>query len=125
MSIKTKIISARVPVDIAEMIKKSCETNNVSVSKYLTEIVTNPGNVDKFQLGGIVDINKNTVPKEIEGILSAFGGLGVGMVVYKVLKAYMPRDKFDEDTIENFALLGSIACGLGSFIGIDKLLKDE
>ena len=35
----------------------------------------------------------------------------------------MPRDKFEDDTIENIALLSGIASGLGSVIAIDKLIK--
>jgi hypothetical protein len=122
---KTTTISARVPVDVANMIKNSCKQNGMSMSKYLTQIATTPQNNSSFQSGGLVNVDKIELPSEIKPFLSALGGTGVGLLVYKLIKAYMPRDKFEDETIENIALLSAIASGLGSVIAIEKLLEKK
>lgn len=120
---KTTTISARVPVDVANMLKHSCKQNGTTMSKYLTQIATTPQNTNSLASGGLVNVDNVELPSEIKAVLSALGGAGVGLLVYKLIKAYMPRDKFEEDTIENIALLSGIASGLGSVIAIDKLIK--
>jgi hypothetical protein len=122
---KTTTISARVPVDVANMLKHSCKQNGMNMSKYLTQIVTTPQNNNSLASGGLVNVDDIKLPSEIKAVLSALGGAGIGLLVYKLIKAYMPRDKFEEDTIENIALLSAIASGLGSVIAIDKLIRKE
>lgn len=120
---KTTTISARVPVDVANMIKHSCKENGTTMSKYLTQIVTSPQNNNFLASGGLVNADDIKLPSEIKSVLTALGGAGIGLLVYKLIKAYMPRDKFEEDTIENIALLSAIASGLGSVVAIDKLIR--
>lgn len=124
---KTTTISARIPSDVADMLKKSCEQKGINVSKYLTNMITSPtvnGNShissNKLVLN---DFESFELPSELKSVLSALGGTGVALIVYKLIKTYMPQDKFEKDTIENIALLSAIASGLGSVIAIDKLLK--
>lgn len=123
MDLKTTTISARVPVDVANMLKYSCKKNGMNMSKYLTQIATSPQNNNSLAPGGLVNVDNIELPSEIKTVLSALGGAGVGLLVYKLIKVYMPRDKFEDDTIENIALLSGIASGLGSVIAIDKLIK--
>ena len=123
MNPKTTTISARVPVDVANMLKHSCKQNGMNMSKYLTAIATTPQNNNSLASGGLVNVDNVELPSEIKTVLSALGGAGIGLLVYKLIKAYMPRDKFEDDTIENIALLSGIASGLGSVIALDKLIK--
>jgi hypothetical protein len=123
MNPKTTTISARMPVDVANMLKNSCKQNGMTMSKYLTAIATTPQNNASLGSVGLVDVDNIELPSEIKAVLSALGGAGIGLLVYKLIKTYMPRDKFEDDTIENIALLSGIASGLGSVIAIDKLIK--
>jgi hypothetical protein len=121
---KSVVISARVPVDIANMIKQSCKTQNLTTSKYLQQIVKQPSTTPKLSKGGIVVPSNNVdIPKELKPILTAVGGIGVGTIVYKLLKTYLPDDKFTEEQKENISLLCAIASGIGGLIAIDKLLE--
>jgi hypothetical protein len=123
---KSVVISARVPVDIANMIKHACKTQNLTTSKYLQQIVEQPSTTPKLSRGGIVVPNNNVdIPKELKPILSAVGGIGVGTIVYKLLKTYLPDDKFTEEQKENISILCAIASGIGGLIAIDKLLERE
>ncbi len=125
MDSKTTTISARVPVDVANMLKHSCKQNGMNMSKYLTQIATRPQNNNSLAVGGLINVDNIELPSEIKAVLSALGGAGVGLLVYKLIKVYMPRDKFEDDTIENIALLSGIASGLGSVIAIDKLISKK
>ena len=118
---KTTTISARVPVDVANMLKHSCNKNGVSMSKYLTHIVTTP-NANSVSSEGLL-IDKTELPSEIKTVLSTLGGAGIGLLVYKLVKAYMPKDEFEEGVIESVAVLCAFASGIGSVVAIDKLIR--
>jgi hypothetical protein len=118
---KTTTISARVPVDIANMLKESCNKNGVNMSKYLTHIVTTP-NTNVLSSGGLL-VDKTELPSEVKTVLSALGGAGVGLLIYKLIKTYMPKDEFEENTIESIAVLCAFASGIGSVVAFDKLIR--
>lgn len=121
---KTVVISARVPVDIANMIKRTCETQNLTTSKYLQKIALQPSTPQiKASKGLVVQQNTFSLPKEIKPILSVAGGVGVGTLVYNVLMNNLPSDKFTEEQKENIALLGALASGVVGLIAVDKLLE--
>jgi len=124
MEAKTTVISARIPVDIAEMVKKTCLQRNISMSNYLTQVITDP-QTPTFSKGGTVNTPGIAVNEDLKAILSGLGGLGIGMVVYKLLNAYLPRDKFTEEEIESYSFLGSMACGIGSAFAINKIIKND
>lgn len=120
---KSVVISARVPVDIANMIKETCKQQNLSTSKYLQKIVESPSTSLILANGGAVNnIESFELPKEIKQILSAVGGIGVGTMVYKILMSSLPNEKFTIDQRENISLLCAIASGIGGIIAIEKLL---
>lgn len=120
---KTTTISARVPVDIANMLKHSCKQKGTNISQYLTQIVTTPPNNISLGSGGIVNVDNIELPSELKTVLSALGGAGIGLLVYKLIKAYAPKDKLEDSAIENIALLCATVSGLGSVIAIDKLIR--
>ena len=121
---KTVVISARVPVDIANMIKHSCKTNNMTTSKFLQNMVENPSTSIKKANGGNVIIADNVqLPHMAKGLLSAVGGVGAGTIVYKLLQAHLPKDLFTQDEIDGISIVGAIAGGLGGLIAVDKLIE--
>ena len=123
---KSVVISARVPVDVANMIKNVCKTEKISTSKYLQKIVESPSTSLNFQSGGIVPLNKSfEIPKEVKPILSAVGGLGIGTIVYNLLQTYLPKDKFTTEQRDNISILCAIASGIGGLIAIEKLIEKE
>lgn len=123
---KTTVISARVSTDIADIIKRACETHNLSTSKYLTKIIESPYTPSQNQNSGVLIVNKeNEMPSEIKTLLGAVGGIGVGTIVYNILKMYLPEDKFSEEQRENISLLCAVASGIGGLIAIDRLLNKK
>lgn len=117
---KTVVISARVPVDIANMIKRTCETQNLTTSKYLQKIALQPSTPIKIE-------NRHTdtfnLPKEVKPILSVAGGLGIGTIVYNILMNNLSDDKFTSEQKQNISILCAIASGIGGLIAVDKLLE--
>jgi hypothetical protein len=121
---KTVVISARVPVDVASMIKQACKHENISTSKYLQKIVESPSTTPKMVNGGVLISNDVIeIPKEIKSILVAFGGVGVGTIVYNLLQTHLPKDKFTDEQRDNISILCAIASGFGSLIALEKLVE--
>lgn len=118
MIVKTTTISARVPVDIANALKYTCKKRGINMSKYLTEIVTTPRS--DVNIGSEIEF-----PSDFKPVLSVLGGGGVGLLVYKMIKTYMPIENYSEEVIENTAILCAIAAGLGSAVAIDKLISND
>jgi len=120
----TKTVSARVPLDIAEMVENVCKQRGVNKSQLITELITSAPSKPNFSDGGAVTLAKNPMPEEIRHVLSAGGGLGVGLLVHNVLDEYLPKDKFDNEQIrKDIILLAAIAVGMGAMFGLSKLLK--
>lgn len=123
---KTVVISARVPVDIANMIKKSCKANNITTSKYLQNMAENPyTSIKKANGGNVVIANNVEMPDVIKGLLSTAGGLGAGTIVYQLLQTYLPKDYFTQDQIDGISIGGAIAGGFVGFIAVDKLIEKD
>ena len=120
---KTVVISARVPVDIAKMIKTGAKTQGITPSKYISNHITSTPK--KFNNGGNISVVNHELPDEIKQVLSAVGGLGVGVLVYNVLNTYLPKDTMDKDTRENVALLGAVAGGLVGLLALDSILRKK
>lgn len=121
---KTKTISARVPLDIAEMVENACKHKGVNKSQLITNLITQAPSKQNFSDGGTVTLAKNPMPEEVRHLLSAGGGLGVGLLVHNVLDEYLPMDKFDNEQIrKDIILLAAIAVGMGAMFGLSKLLK--
>ena len=117
MIVKTATISARVPIDIATALKETCRLQNINMSKYLTEMVTTPRSAPNIGA-------RTTFPSDLKPVLAILGGGGVGLLVYKLLKEYMPTENYTDEVIENTAILCALAAGLGAVISLDKLLPE-
>ena len=56
-------------------------------------------------------------------MLSAVGGVGVGVLVYKILQVYLPKDKFTEEDRKTISLLGAVGAGMVGFLAMNKALS--
>lgn len=121
----TKTISARVPLDIYEMVENTCKHKGLNKSQLITEMITKAPSKPSLSKGGsVVNVSESTMPEEIRHVLSAAGGLGAGLLVYNVLDEHLPTDRFEsEETKRDIVILCSIAVGLGAMFGLSKLLK--
>jgi hypothetical protein len=118
---ETKVISARVPVDVANMVENACKQSGMSKSAYIIELVTKPSTKVMKQGGNVVE--SIHVPDELNEMLSAVGGVGVGVLVYKILQVYLPKDKFTEEDRKTISLLGAVGAGMVGFLAMNKALS--
>ena len=119
---KTTTISCRVPVDVADALKKSAKAKGLTTSKAMTELITRPAVPStQFADGGQIE-----VPSEIHKTLATFGGgTAIGLLTYQLMSRYMPRDKYTEDEIKQWSALLGITAGVLGAIGIHNLGSDE
>lgn len=116
---KSKVLSARVPVDVHEMFTKMCKQEGVTTSTYIQNIVTNPPPMStSLAKGGQVE-----VPEIMNTALAGLGGAGVGKLVYNILLNGLPDDRLDLEQRQLIALLGGISAGLGTALGLEQMLK--
>lgn len=121
----TKTISARVPLDVAEMVENACKQRGVNKSRLITELITSAPRKQNFSGGGELQLDSSSMPEEVRHLLSAGGGLGVGLLVHNVLEEHLPMDRFkNEDVRKDVIMLCAIAVGMGAMFGLSKLLKN-
>jgi len=116
---KTVVISARVPKDIAELFANNCKQRGTTKSKLLVELLSTPNiiPVNKLSQGGKIDM-----PEEIENILSGVGGIAIGTLVYHSIQ-YGLQNKYSKEDVDMYSIIGAIAVGLGGAMGISSILK--
>lgn len=120
----TKVISARVPVDVAEMFESMCIQEGLSKSDALRNMISNPSmpSTGVMDIGGTVD--KVGMPEELTLMLSGVGGFAVGRLVYGTLDTFLPKDgRLDPELRELLCFLGAVAGGLASAYGLHKMLR--
>jgi len=118
---KTKIISARVPVDIAKMFEKSCKQQGLTKSKAMMQIISSPNlPMKKMAKGGELE-----VPDELMSTLAPVGGAGAGILTYQLVKSYFPKDKFTDEQIDGYAWILAIAAGFGGMFLLDSIGKKK
>ena len=121
--IKTEVISARVPIDVAKMIRTAAKNKGVATNKYVAEKLSN----QVMSTGGTIHVPeiKYELPEEVKGILSLVGGAGVGFIVYNLLKNNLPTDSLDQETRDAIALFGAIGAGLVGLVSFESLLQKK
>lgn len=120
---ESRVISARVPSDVADLFDKACISKGKTKSSYMVELMTMPSLPAKR--GSLPMVNDTEIPEEIKALLSGIGGVGVGYVIFKIIKAYMPKEKFTDEEITVYASIGAISCGLATAYGLTKLMANE
>lgn len=123
---KTKVISARVPIDVAEAFESACKHKGLTKSKYLTNIMSTPNTYElqTMSQGGLV-VDDIKLPEEVKTILSTSGGLLIGSLVYKSIQmGLQDKPQYTKEDVNLYAIIGAVACGLGSAFGIHAMLQD-
>ena len=122
---KTKTISARVPVDVYEMVENTCKHKGLNKSQLIQDLITQAPSKQSMKVGGeVANVTGSTMPEEIRHMLSAAGGLGAGLLVYNVLDEHLPSERFQSEEMKrDVMILCSIAVGMGAMFGLSKLLK--
>jgi hypothetical protein len=120
---QSRVISARVPVDVADLFNKACKQKGLTKSSYMVELMSTPGLPMKMKGGG--EVASIDVPEELKEILTAVGGVGIGFLVFKIITAYMPKDKYTKNEINVYAAIGAVAAGFASAYGINKLMNEK
>lgn len=117
MFTKTKVLSTRVTPDVYTAIHRMAKANKMSVSDYLGNIATT-----KLPAVPVNAVDKVDVPDELgESIVALGGGVVAGTITYKLLKAYLPKDRFTSEQIDMFSWAGAFTVGVLGAISIQKL----
>lgn len=112
----SKVISARVPLDIAEMFEIQAKSKGLTKSKMLQNIITNPPKPTVYKGGGEI----SQLPDELDGLLTAVGGVGMGLLIFKAVNNALDHDVYSEN--ERYMIAGASALAGGMLTG--KLLKE-
>lgn len=123
MQKNTKVLSTRVPLEIHKLITKQAKASGLTTSGYLGELVKSKDLPTKFTKGGLLP--SQNIPDEMNEVLSMFGGLAVGTLVYHILQSQMPTDKYTQDQIDGYSTILGIAGGLLSAFGIHEVIKEK
>lgn len=118
---KSKIISARVPEDVAELLDKACKRSGESRNAYLGRIISS---VDTSKPTNDLQVERS-MPDVTKTLISALGGVGAGTIVYKILDSHLPRDRWEDDERQSIVNISTIAAALIAGVGIHQLLKDS
>lgn len=129
----TKVISARVPIDVANMFDAIAKEKGVTKSSILVDALTQAPNTSvnasMLAKGGKVAVIPKLAtpfPDELKGLLSIGGGLGTGLIVYNVLEAFLPDDgRWTNEKRNAISTLGATAAGLLGFLTIDSLVNKK
>lgn len=127
----TKVISARVPVDIHTAFQSVCKQYGMTNSQFIREALTRVTNKDvaTYGSGGIAEVGEVSLPDSSEEVFKVLGSLGggalAGILVYKavfgVLKAKSGMEEDEMEAISGvLAVIGGIAAGFGLY----KLFSD-
>jgi hypothetical protein len=116
----TKIMSVRVPLDVADMIENTCKSRGITRNALLSECLASQGrlSINKMAKGG-----QTMMPDELNQVLSAVGGVAIGTTVYHILDNELPKE-WDKETKNLVSFLGAVAGGLAAVYGIHKLLQE-
>lgn len=134
MSELTKVISARVPIDVANMFDAIAKEKGVTKSSILVDALTQAPNTSvnasMLAKGGkvavIPKLATTPFPDELKGLLSIGGGLGTGLIVYNVLEAFLPDDgRWSDEKRNAISTLGATAAGLLGFLTIDSFVNKK
>lgn len=121
----TKVISARVPLDVYAMLDKISASTGESKNKIISEMVRSSTTTPKVISNGLPTIKAKPMPKVLKNALVGVGGMGVGYIVYELLQEHLPKYNFSTEEVDNISALGAIASGLGTSAFLAHLMRDE
>lgn len=120
MSVNTKTISVRVPIDVANRIENLCKQRNINKNQLLQECIASEGivGINNFKKGGLAE----PMPDTLTQILVGVGGVATGTLVYHLLNNNLPST-WDKDTRELVSAVSAIASGFAVAYGLDKATR--
>lgn len=123
MSTLQKTFSVRLSDEYFKAIENIRDTKGLSSnSEVIRHLLEQPS--PTMAKGGQV-VEKIELPEELKPVIAMAGGGLAGVMTYKILKTYLPKDRFTNDDIETFASIAAIAVGLLGMVGIGKLMDNE
>ena len=120
MSVNTKTLSVRVPLDVANRIENLCLQRNINRNQLLQECIASEGvvGIKNFSNGGSVE----PMPEMLTDLLIGVGSLANGTVVYHLLNNNLPKT-WSEETREMVSMISAIASGFAMVYGLDKATR--
>lgn len=121
---ESKVISARIPVDVANEIEKMCTDNGISKSEY----ISNKVGVDRQNaLEERVNAQPELPPQELYNLLSGAGATVVGIGSFNFVKQAMStavdekgKPRYTEQQAQIASWMTAISIGLISFGVFDQ-----
>ena len=125
----TKVLSARIPVDVMNAIDEMAKSSGMNRSQWVTNVVANT-KVNDFRMstGNVIQIKP--VPDDIEQLLVAGGVAVVGIGSYSLMTDYLEKQRkpdgtalYNADEIKFIGAMVGIAISMVSF-GIYKAISN-
>ena len=125
----TKVLSARIPVDVMTAIDEMAKSSGMNRSQWVTNVVaTAKINDFKMSAGNVIQIKP--VPEDIEQLLVAGGVAVVGIGSYSLMTDYLEKQRkpdgtalYNADEIKFIGAMVGIAISMVSF-GIYKAISN-
>jgi radical SAM superfamily enzyme with C-terminal helix-hairpin-helix motif len=120
MSVNTKTLSVRVPLDVANRIENLCLQRNINRNQLLQECIASEGGVGikNFSNGGSAE----PMPEILTDLLIGVGSLATGTVVYHLLFNNLPKS-WSEETREMVSIVSAISSGFAMAYGLEKATR--
>lgn len=125
---KSKILSARVPVDTISAIDQLCLKENISRSQWLTTMVAEHNTNNFYKEGGT--IQARMIPKEMEDILIAAGVATTGILSFNLISKALSnavdengKAKFSDGEVAFISTVSALAIAMAGFGIVKSLVK--
>lgn len=125
----TKVLSARIPVDVMTAIDEMAKSAGMNRSQWVTNVVAT-AKVNDFSVstGGVIQVK--AIPDDIEQLLVAGGVAVVGIGSYSLMTDYLEKQRkpdgttlYNADEIKFIGAMVGIAISMVSF-GIYKAISN-
>lgn len=120
MSVNTKTLSVRVPIDVAVNIENLCKQRGITRNQLLTECISSEGivGVKNFEVGGSVE----PMPEILTDLLIGVGSVATGTTVYHLLNNNLPST-WEVETREMVSMISAIASAFVMAYGLEKAMR--
>jgi|688.fasta_scaffold332154_1 hypothetical protein len=121
----TKVISARVPLDVYAMLETLSKQQGQSKNKIVGDLISTSAMTPSLLSTGKPTIKVKPIPLMLKNVLIGVGGAGVGYIVYELLQKHLPNYNFTTEEVNDISALAAIASGLGTSAFLASLLRDS
>ena len=127
--IESKVLSARVPVDVLSAIDSICIQRGINRTQWLSTAVVAQQSNNFYSEGG--QIQARIIPKEIQEMLVTAGVVTGGILCYNVIGKILSKQvntegkpMFTEGEVELISIVTSVAIAMAGFGALKHLTKD-